>query len=383
MGKGFAKIYQSEEDNPKLWENATLYLVYQKLKTVAWWPEGTIKRPCRALAKRLAVSINTLRKAVAGLEELGLVEVALSDRNTWALRVKYVENEPAAQNDPQIGPQPAAGVNLLNAPKNAPSPVLGTAEPVLSATEQTKKEPAPEEKEPIPTAVMPTVSKNDTPLYQNLIQSVSKFDTTAYQNLIQQPYIDNNIINNNIYNPHNPPTLAQKDAGFELFWNAYPNKKGKQAALKKWTTGKYNPADILPTLEKQKKLRDWVKADGKFVPHARTYLNQKRYEDCLPQSEEYYILNFEHPQTAREKTLRAWIEATNPALLKNDNQKINNVFETDRALFEQIVAKCGGDLEFAFAVMRHGWQLGCNTMRAIAERAAAYINDLNEKGVKQ
>lgn len=179
MGKGFAKIYQSEEDNPKLWENATLYLVYQKLKTVAWWPEGTIKRPCRALAKRLAVSINTLRKAVAGLEELGLVEVALSDRNTWALRVKYVENEPAAQNDPQIGPQPAAGVNLLNAPKNVPSHVLGAAEPVLSATEQTKKEPAPEEKEPIPTVVMPTVSKNDTPLYQNLIQSVSKFDTAT------------------------------------------------------------------------------------------------------------------------------------------------------------------------------------------------------------
>ena len=381
MGKGFAKIYQSEEDNPKLWENATLYLVYQKLKTVAWWPEGTIKRPCRALAKRLAVSINTLRKAVAGLEELGLVEVALSDRNTWALRVKYVENEPVAQNDPQIGPQPAAGVNLLNAPKNAPSPVLGTAEPVLSATEQTKKEPAPEEKEPIPTAVMPTVSKNDTPLYQNLIQSVSKFDTTACQNLTQPPLYRDYLYINNIYTPYNPP-MNQK-LGFETFWTAYPNKKGKQPALKKWNSGKYDPDIILPVLEKQKKLRDWVKQDGHFVPLAKTYLNQKRYEDCLPQSEEYYILNFEHPQTAREKTLRAWIEATNPALLKNDNQKINNVFETDRALFEQIVAKCGGDLDFAFAVMRHGWQLGCNTMRAIAERAAAYINDLNEKGVKQ
>lgn len=381
MGKGFAKIYQSEEDNPKLWENATLYLVYQKLKTVAWWPEGTIKRPCRALAKRLAVSINTLRKAVAGLEELGLVEVALSDRNTWALRVKYVENEPAAQNDPQIGPQPAAGVNLLNAPKNAPSPVLGTAEPVLSATEQTKKEPAPEEKEPIPTVVMPTVSKNDTPLYQNLIQSVSKFDTTAYQNLTQPPLYRDYLYINNIYTPYNPP-MNQK-LGFETFWTAYPNKKGKQPALKKWNSGKYDPDIILPVLEKQKKLRDWVKQDGHFVPLAKTYLNQKRYEDCLPQSEEYYILNFEHPQTAREKTLRAWIEATNPALLKNDNKKINNVFETDRALFEQIVAKCGGDLDFAFAVMRHGWQLGCNTMRAIAERAAAYINDLNEKGVRQ
>ena len=381
MGKGFAKIYQSEEDNPKLWENATLYLVYQKLKTVAWWPEGTIKRPCRALAKRLAVSINTLRKAVAGLEELGLVEVALSDRNTWALRVKYVENEPAAQNDPQIGPQPAAGVNLLNAPKNAPSHVLGAAEPVLSATEQTKKEAAPEEKEPIPTAVMPTVSKNDTPLYQNLIQSVSKNDTTACQNLTQPPLYRDYLYINNIYTPYNPP-MNQK-LGFETFWTAYPNKKGKQPALKKWNSGKYDPDIILPVLEKQKKLRDWVKQDGHFVPLAKTYLNQKRYEDCLPQSEEYYILNFEHPQTAREKTLRAWIEATNPALLKNDNKKINNVFETDRALFEQIVAKCGGDLDFAFAVMRHGWQLGCNTMRAIAERAAAYINDLNEKGVRQ
>ena len=381
MGKGFAKIYQSEADNPKLWENATLYLVYQKLKTVAWWPEGTIKRPCRALAKRLAVSINTLRKAVAGLEELGLVEVSLSDRNTWALRVKYVENEPAAQNAPQIGPQPAAGVNLLNAPKNVPNHVLGAAEPVLSATEQTKKEPVPEEKEPIPTAVMPTVSKNDTPLYQNLIQSVSKFDTTACQNLTQPPLYRDYLYIYNIYTPYNPP-MNQK-LGFETFWTAYPNKKGKQPALKKWNSGKYDPDIILPVLEKQKKLRDWVKQDGHFVPLAKTYLNQKRYEDCLPQSEEYYILNFEHPQTAREKTLRAWIEATNPALLKNDNQKINNVFETDRALFEQIVAKCGGDLDFAFAVMRHGWQLGCNTMRAIAERAAAYINDLNEKGVKQ
>lgn len=371
MGKGFAKIYQSEADNPKLWENATLYLVYQKLKTVAWWPEGTIKRPCRALAKRLAVSINTLRKAVAGLEELGLVEVSLSDRNTWALRVKYVEADSApAQTAPQIGPQPAAGVNLLNAPKNAPSPVLAAPEPTLS-------EPEPEEKEPADEPVLLTVSKNDTPAYQNLTQSVSKFDTPAYQNLIQQPYIDNNIINNNINTPHNPPE-TQKDAGFALFWQAYPNKKGKQAALKKWTTGKYDPALILPTLEKQKKLRDWVKADGKFIPHARTYLNQRRYEDLLPEGEEHYVLDFKQPKTEREVLLTAWLEATNPDLLKNDNQKINSAFEPDRILFEQIVAKCGGNLQEAFSVLRHGWRLGCASLRAIAERAASYIDDLRE-----
>lgn len=376
MGKGFAKIYQSEADNPKLWENATLYLVYQKLKTVAWWPEGTIKRPCRALAKRLAVSINTLRKAVAGLEELGLVEVALSDRNTWALRVKYVEQEPW-QNTPLGEPEAADEAPMPNEAENAAPAVL---EPATAAAE-----PSAQANHFVgSTQMVLAVSKNDTTganLYQNLTQVVSKNDTTACQNLTQPPLYRDYLYINNITTPYNPP-MNQK-LGFETFWTAYPNKKGKQPALKKWNSGKYDPDIILPVLEKQKKLRDWVKQDGHFVPLAKTYLNQKRYEDCLPQSEEYYILNFEHPQTAREKTLRAWIEATNPALLKNDNQKINNVFETDRALFEQIVAKCGGDLDFAFAVLRHGWQLGCNTMRAIAERAAAYINDLNEKGVKQ
>ena len=378
MGKGFVRIYRSEADIPQLWENAALFCVYQKLKIVALWPEGVIKRPSRVLARQGAVSRNTLYKAIGELEKLGLLDVDISDRNTWALRVKYVEQEPR-QNTPLEKPEAADEAQLSNETENAaPSvlePAMAAAEPSAQANHfvgSTQMVPAGSKNEPIPV-----------PVVQNLNQGGSKNEPVAVQNLNQPPLYRDYLYINNIYNPHNPPTLAQKDAGFELFWNAYPNKRGKQAALKKWTSGKYNPADILPSLEKQKKLRDWVKADGKFVPHARTYLNQKRYEDCLPQSEEYYILNFEHPHTAREKTLRAWIEATNPALLKNDNQKINNVFETDRALFEQIVAKCGGDLDFAFAVMRHGWQLGCNTMRAIAERAAAYINDLNEKGVKQ
>lgn len=376
MGKGFVRIYRSEADIPQLWENAALFCVYQKLKMVALWPEGVIKRPIRVLARQCAVSVNTLRKAVSGLENLNLVEVDISDRNTWALRVKYVEQEPR-QNTPLGESEAADEAQLSNETENAAPSVF---EPAMAAAESSAQVSHFNQTD----KMVPPVSKNDTTganLYQNLTQVVSKNDTTACQNLTQPPLYRDYLYINNITTPYNPP-MNQK-LGFETFWTAYPNKKGKQPALKKWNSGKYDPDIILPVLEKQKKLRDWVKQDGHFVPLAKTYLNQKRYEDCLPQSEEYYILDFEHPQTAREKTLRAWIEATNPALLKNDNQKINNVFETDRALFEQIVAKCGGDLDFAFAVMRHGWQLGCNTMRAIAERAAAYINDLNEKGVKQ
>lgn len=374
MGKGFVRIYRSEADIPQLWENAALFCVYQKLKMVALWPEGVIKRPSRVLARQCAVSRNTLYKAIGELEKLGLLDVDISDHNTWALRVKYVEQEPR-QNTPLGEPEAADEAQLSNETENAaPSvlePAMAAAEPSAQANHfvgSTQMVPAGSKNEPIPV-----------PVVQNLNQGGSKNEPVAVQNLNQPPlYRDYLYINNNIYNPHNPPTLAQKDAGFELFWNAYPNKRGKQAALKKWTTGKYNPADILPTLEKQKKLRDWVKADGKFVPHARTYLNQKRYEDVLPFGEEYYTLDFKQPKTEREVLLTAWLEATNPDLLKNDNQKINSAFEPDRVLFEQIVVKCGGNLQEAFAVLRHGWRLGCASLRAIAERAASYIDDLRE-----
>lgn len=373
MGKGFVRIYRSEADIPQLWENAALFCVYQKLKMVALWPEGVIKRPSRVLARQCAVSRNTLYKAIGELEKLGLLDVDISDRNTWALRVKYVEQEPR-QNTPLGEPEAADEAQLSNETENAaPSvlePAMAAAEPSAQANHfvgSTQMVPAGSKNEPIPV-----------PVVQNLNQGGSKNEPVAVQNLNQPPLYRDYLYINNIYNPHNPPTLAQKDAGFELFWNAYPNKRGKQAALKKWTNGKYNPADILPSLEKQKKLRDWVKADGKFVPHARTYLNQKRYEDVLPSGEEYYTLDFKQPKTEREVLLTAWLEATNPDLLKNDNQKINSAFEPDRVLFEQIVVKCGGNLQEAFAVLRHGWRLGCASLRAIAERAASYIDDLRE-----
>lgn len=373
MGKGYIKLYRSEADIPQLWENAALFCVYQKLKMVALWPEGVIKRPSRVLARQCAVSRNTLYKAIGELEKLGLLDVDISDRNTWALRVKYVEQEPR-QNTPLEKPEAADGLPSSNETENAaPSvlePAMAAAEPSAQANHfvgSTQMGPAGSKNEPIPV-----------PVVQNLNQGGSKNEPVAVQNLNQPPLYRDYLYINNIYNPHNPPTLAQKDAGFELFWNAYPNKRGKQAALKKWTTGKYNPADILPSLEKQKKLRDWVKADGKFVPHARTYLNQKRYEDVLPYGEEYYTLDFKQPKTKREVLLTAWLEATNPDLLKNDNQKINSAFEPDRVLFEQIVVKCGGNLQEAFAVLRHGWRLGCASLRAIAERAASYIDDLRE-----
>ena len=218
MGKGFVRIYRSEADIPQLWENAALFCVYQKLKMVALWPEGVIKRPIRVLARQCAVSVNTLRKAVSGLENLNLVEVDISDRNTWALRVKYVEQEPR-QNTPFGEPATADEAPMPNEAENAAPAVL---EPATAAAESS----AQANHFVGSTQMVPAVSKNDTTganLYQNLTQVVSKNDTTACQNLTQPPLYRDYLYINNITTPYNPP-MNQK-LGFETFWTAYPNKK--------------------------------------------------------------------------------------------------------------------------------------------------------------
>ena len=372
MGKGYIKLYRSEADIPKLWENNALFAVYQKLKIVALWPEGTINKPSRVLAKQLAMSRNTLRKALDGLQELGLVWTDISDKNTLSLRIVYAEQDPWDKlNAPQNGPKPASGVNLLNQPKPAPKEILDTFTPGLET---------PGVPTFIPTPQNETGSKFEPTeqVGQNLSQPGSKFEPKVGQNLSHPTLYRNNRIEYNNINPHYPPTQLA-DNNFTAFWDAYPNKKGKQPAFKKWISGQYDLSKILPVLEKQKKLRTWVKDNGQYIPHAKTYLHQKRYEDVLPVGEEHYILNFKEPKTEREIVLRVWLERTNPELLENDNQKINSTLETERALFEQLIVKCKGNVEMAYGVMKHGWKLGCTTLRAILERAGSYLTDLEDK----
>ena len=69
---------------------------------------------------------------------------------------------------------------------------------------------------------------------------------------------------------------------FEKFWNAYPRKVGKGAAEQSFK--KYRPDDellktILAAIENQKRLEQWQKDNGKYIPNPATWLNQKRWED--------------------------------------------------------------------------------------------------------
>ena len=82
-----------------------------------------------------------------------------------------------------------------------------------------------------------------------------------------------------------PPIVPQDDLeGFEVFWKAYPCGKSKENARKAWRKLKPN-ADlqerILSAVEQHKMCDEWQRDGGKYVPHASTWLNGKRWEDEL------------------------------------------------------------------------------------------------------
>lgn len=71
-------------------------------------------------------------------------------------------------------------------------------------------------------------------------------------------------------------------SGFALFWSTYPKKRAKPEALKAFNAAKVNSElldTILKDIESRKTGEDWLKADGKFIPHPASYLNAKRWED--------------------------------------------------------------------------------------------------------
>ena len=68
---------------------------------------------------------------------------------------------------------------------------------------------------------------------------------------------------------------------FETFWKAYPNRKAKVKAFEAWerSTDKPSLAEILTSIESQKKSHEWTKDAGQFIPHPATWINQGRWDD--------------------------------------------------------------------------------------------------------
>lgn len=70
---------------------------------------------------------------------------------------------------------------------------------------------------------------------------------------------------------------------FELFWQEYPRKVNKSKAREKWLAlklGEKEVAQVMSGLQSYKRI-EWVNTEDKYIPHAVTWLNQRRWEDKL------------------------------------------------------------------------------------------------------
>lgn len=91
--------------------------------------------------------------------------------------------------------------------------------------------------------------------------------------------------------PDSEESAAQKpttqEIRFNTFWETYPKKVGKQAALKSWNRIKPNTElydRIMAAVEVAKKSEQWQRENKRFIPNPATWLNQGRWDDEPPEA---------------------------------------------------------------------------------------------------
>ena len=73
-------------------------------------------------------------------------------------------------------------------------------------------------------------------------------------------------------------------ASFAKFWEAYPRKVGKESAWRIWQRLKPDSSTqltILKALSEQARTSQWTKDGGEFIPHPKTWLFGRRWQDEL------------------------------------------------------------------------------------------------------
>lgn len=76
--------------------------------------------------------------------------------------------------------------------------------------------------------------------------------------------------------------LSSDQERFDQFWKIYPNKKAKNAALRRWKTMKISAETfqaIMGGLQRALVSKEWAKDGGAYIPHPATWLNGGCWED--------------------------------------------------------------------------------------------------------
>ena len=136
-------------------------------------------------------------------------------------------------------------------------------------------------------------SVTDTPLsgYPSTGEPLTDNPTQQNKDCTNTPYSppkgdDAVIANKKRASQRSAPKAAPdwKPERFAKFWDYYPRGESKQAAIRAWD--RLQPADELidemaRALKRQMDTRQW--REGVGIPHASTWLNQRRWTDKLPE----------------------------------------------------------------------------------------------------
>lgn len=78
-----------------------------------------------------------------------------------------------------------------------------------------------------------------------------------------------------------PPRGETYSQEFQEFWKAYPKKKSKDEAWRAWKSRRDRPPlmEIVASIERQKLTDDWIKDNGRFIPHPATWLRGGDWKD--------------------------------------------------------------------------------------------------------
>lgn len=124
---------------------------------------------------------------------------------------------------------------------------------------------------------------------------------TNIQSTINQPSTNHNQEYKELKNIRK--TSKEVDEAFKNFWEKYPNKKAKHAAVKSFSrlteVERTRVQEVLPNHCKQEQ---WTKDNGRFIPLASTWLNGKRFEDELKVSRVGRNMDWE--EGMEEKSIR-------------------------------------------------------------------------------
>jgi len=91
---------------------------------------------------------------------------------------------------------------------------------------------------------------------------------------------------------------------FNIFWNSYPKKVGKGAALKSFNKIKPNKElldKMIETILWQRTTKDWNKDDGQYIPNPATWLNQERWQDEKPAQKFVVGMNAPGPELSESE----------------------------------------------------------------------------------